>query len=222
MMTMAKTYRVNEIFYSIQGEGIRAGTANVFLRFTGCNLQCSVDEKTYLGEAYRAGFDCDTEFMTGRDYTLKELLQALERVGSVKWSSGARRGCRNVVLTGGEPALQADKELIDALRENGWYIAIETNGTVALPDGINWICVSPKSAWHTLRQKKANEFKLVRHVGQALRSPDGFIQADWLVVSPAFGSDGSYRDNLEWCIAMVKDDPGWRLSAQLHKLWRLR
>lgn len=218
-MEMAKTYRVNEIFYSIQGEGVRAGTANVFLRFAGCNLQCSVDEKTFGGEPYTAGFDCDTEFMTGRDYTIDQLGLALERVGNVRLNGG---GCRNVILTGGEPALQADKELIDALLENGWYIAIETNGTVALPDGINWICVSPKSAWHTIRQKRANEFKLVRQVGQELRAPDGFVEADWWIVSPAFGADGSYRENLEWCIGLVKSNPGWRLSMQLHKLWRLR
>lgn len=144
---------------------------------------------------------------------MDELRSELKRIG---------HDCRNVILTGGEPGLQTSKELVEALRADGWYIAIETNGTVALPDGINWVCVSPKSAWHTLRQKKANEFKLVRHVGQGLRAPDGFVEADWLVVSPAFGPDGSYRENLQWCIDLVRANPEWRLSMQLHKLWGLR
>lgn len=211
---MAERYQINEVFYSIQGEGIRAGTANVFVRFAACNLQCATDERFYRGEAYRAGFDCDTEFLSRYAMTPKELVSEMEQRGG---------SCRACVLTGGEPALQVDAELIRWLRENGWYVAIETNGTVELPPGIDWVCVSPKTAWHTLRQKTANELKLVRHAGQALPPVQlGLERIDNFLVSPAVNPDGSFGENLKWCIGLVKANPGWRLSVQQHKGWYVR
>lgn len=208
------SYSVNEVFYSVQGEGVRAGTANVFVRFSGCNLQCSVDARIFRGESYEAGFDCDTEFMSGRITRFVELGKRMEEVGGA---------CRACILTGGEPALQTLDVLVLALKKAGWYVAIETNGTISLPDGIDWICVSPKTAWHTLRVGVCNELKLVRHAGQELPTALGGIESEHLLVSPACDPDGRIsRENLRWCIDLVKRNPAWRLSCQQHKAWAVR
>lgn len=202
-LAFMKTYRINEIFYSLQGEGIRQGTPNVFIRFSGCNLKCAEDDP-------HSGFNCDTEFVSGVPMTIDDICA---QVGDL---------CPSVILTGGEPALQVDQELIDELHRRDFYIAIETNGTQTLPDGIDWICVSPKSAEHTLKIELCDELKYVRHKGQGIPKPS--ITADHYLISPAFKSDGSVsRDDLEYCIALVKLNPTWRLSVQLHKiLYRVR
>src|SRR6185295_6932570 len=116
-------YRVNEIFYSLQGEGVRAGTPNLFLRFSRCNLECRVETH---------GFDCDTEFESGRWMTLEEIAAELRQLSP---------DCDWVILTGGEPALQTDAELIDGLHAAGFKLAIETNGSLELLPGIDWITV---------------------------------------------------------------------------------
>ena len=148
-----KQYQVNEIFYSVQGEGVRSGTANVFVRFSGCNLTCNEREM---------GFDCDTEFVSGRKMTAKQIIDE---------SLSIAPECRWVILTGGEPALQLDDELIQTFKEAGYQLAIETNGTKELPQGLDWITVSPKTAEHTLRQPTANEVKYVRQIGQGIPRP---------------------------------------------------
>jgi organic radical activating enzyme len=199
---LPKAYRVNEIFYSLQGEGLRAGTANIFLRFTGCNLKCSRETE---------GFDCDTEFQSGRPWTLESILAEMHRLAP---------HCRSIILTGGEPGLQIDAELIQALKAAGFYIAIETNGTKELPEGIDWITLSPKTAEHSLRQKTANELKYVRSYGMGIPKPS--VIADHYLLSPAF--DGEYLppENLEWCLRLVRENPDWRLSVQQHKFWKIR
>ncbi len=197
-----KAYVVNEIFFSLQGEGMRAGTANLFLRFTGCNETCAVETH---------GFDCDTEFTSGRKLTLDEIIAELRETGP---------GCPWVVLTGGEPGLQADRELIDRLHAEGYKLAIETNGSVALPDGLDWITVSPKVAEHAVRQRRADELKYVRGHGQAI--PKTVVEATHKLISPAFDGDRLDRKTLEWCIRLVKDNPEWRLSIQMHKVWTIR
>jgi organic radical activating enzyme len=224
------SYAVNEIFYSIQGEGLRAGTANVFVRFQGCNLRCSADDEY-------AGFECDSEFVSGRIYdTARDLVDAM----LVPKRGAVPAAC---VLTGGEPALQLDTELLEELQARRWYVAVETNGTCELPtpDLIDWICVSPKTAFHTLKQKRADEFKLVRHAGQELPAREaipvlGRLRRDaepissenpprklHLLVSPAFDPDGRVsRETLEWCIELVKQNPRWRLSCQQHKSCGIR
>ena len=196
-----KTYRVNEIFYSLQGEGVRAGTPNLFLRFSGCNLTCRRETE---------GFDCDTEFSSGRDLNISQILESLKKLGPrSEW----------VILTGGEPGLQIDQELIDRLHEAGFKIAIETNGTRELPEGIDWICVSPKSAEHTLRVKFAHELKYVRRAGQGIPKPS--IKADHFLLSPAFDGGSLTQENLQWCIELCKSNPPWRLSVQNHKIWNV-
>lgn len=196
------TYTINEIFYSLQGEGIRAGTANLFLRFTGCNETCRVETH---------GFDCDTEFTSGRAMTLDDILEEFRRLSP---------DCRWVVLTGGEPALQIDRPLIDTLHTAGYQLAIETNGSIALPDGLDWITVSPKVAEHAIRQRHADEVKYVRGHGQAI--PRTVVQATYKLISPAFIGDQIDPRALAWCIDLVRAHPDWRLSVQQHKLWRIR
>lgn len=197
-----KRYLVNEIFYSLQGEGVRAGTPNHFLRLSRCNLECKVETH---------GFDCDTEFESGRWLTLDEIVGELRQLSE---------RCDWVVLTGGEPALQVDRELIDGLHAAGYKLAIETNGSIELPAGIDWITVSPKVAEHAIRQRVANEVKYVRGHGQA--TPRTVVQADHHLLSPAFDGDQLDPRALDWCIRLCKENPPWRLSVQQHKTWKVR
>ncbi len=195
-------YVVNEIFYSLQGEGVRAGTPNLFLRFARCNLACKVETH---------GFDCDTEFESGRPMTIPEIREELTVLSA---------DCRWVVLTGGEPALQVDRELIDALHDAGYQLAVETNGSVALPTGIDWVTVSPKVAEHAIRQRTAREVKYVRGYGQAV--PRTVVEAEHYLISPAFDGPAVDPRTLDWCIQLVRQNPPWRLSVQQHKLWQVR
>lgn len=192
-------YRINEIFYSLQGEGVRAGTPNLFLRFSRCNLQCQLATH---------GFDCDTEFETGAWMTLPGIVAELRRLGP---------SCRWIVLTGGEPALQVDPEMIGTLHAEGYRLAIETNGTLELPAGLDWITVSPKVAEEALKQLDAHEVKYVRAAGQPL--PQTRVRAENYLVSPAFAGLELPAANLDWCIRLCRENPPWRLSVQQHKGW---
>jgi len=195
-------YRVNEIFYSLQGEGVRAGTPNLFLRFSRCNLECRVETH---------GFDCDTEFESGRSMTLPEIVAEMRSLSAE---------CRWVILTGGEPALQVDLELIGLLHAEGYSLAIETNGSVELSPGIDWITVSPKVAEHAIRQRRAHEVKYVRGYGQGI--PKTVVSAEHYLISPAFDGPEVDRRTLDWCIRLCRENPPWRLSVQQHKLWSVR
>jgi 7-carboxy-7-deazaguanine synthase len=197
-----ESYLVNEIFYSLQGEGVRTGTANLFLRFARCNLACR--QETH-------GFDCDTEFESGRRLTLAEILEEMAILSPA---------CRWVVLTGGEPALQVDRELIDAFHAASYRLAIETNGSVELPPGLDWVTVSPKVAEHALRQRRADEVKYVRGYGQAI--PRTVVEAEHYLISPAFDGPEVDARTLDWCVRLVRENPPWRLSVQQHKLWQIR
>lgn len=197
-----RQYRVNDVFLTIQGEGVRCGTAAVFVRFTGCNLQCSMEP----GDKSPGGFDCDTEFESGRSMPLDEL------VDTVKAEAGE---CRWIVLSGGEPGLQTTEELIDAFHAAGFSLSIETNGSVKLPEGLDWVTVSPKVAEHCIRQRTATEVKYVRGYGQAL--PATVVTAQYYIISPAFDGQDLNTRNLQWCIQLVKDNPQWQLSLQQHK-----
>ncbi len=213
---MTKTYTVTELFYAPQGEGVRAGSMNVFVRFAGCNLTCQRDSH---------GFDCDTEFSSGRKMTAEQIVAAALAVG---------RGCRWMILTGGEPALQADLALIKAVKDAGYQVAIETNGSVELYNSFpereapsrgdyllwDWITVSPKVAEHAIRQRVADEVKYVRYAGQAI--PKTVVQAEHYLLSPAWETDGLSQENLRWVMELCRDHPTWRISIQLHKLWRSR
>jgi 7-carboxy-7-deazaguanine synthase len=197
-----KRYVVNEIFYSLQGEGVRAGTPNLFLRLSRCNLECRTETH---------GFDCDTEFESGQGRSLDDIVAELRALSPT---------CDWVILTGGEPALQIDRTLVDGLHAAGYKLAVETNGSLALPEGLDWITVSPKVAEHAIRQRTASEVKYVRAYGQAL--PRTVVQAEHYLISPAFEGDDLDPRTLDWCIRLVRENPPWRLSVQQHKLWKVR
>jgi organic radical activating enzyme len=197
-----KRYQINEIFYSLQGEGMRGGEASYFVRFSQCNLTCK--KETH-------GFDCDTEFASGRRMTAEEIIGELRTLSP---------SCQWIVLTGGEPALQIDAGLIDALHAAGYKLAIETNGSVEVPPGLDWVTVSPKVEEHEVKQRTATEVKYVRGYGQEL--PKTVVEAQYQLLSPVFNGQFIDRRSLEWCIALIRDNPSWRLSVQQHKLWRVR
>lgn len=202
-----RQYRVSEIFLSIQGEGARAGTENVFVRFGGCNLKCAMAKS----DLSPGGFDCDTDFESAVTLTEDELLARIAKfLTEVGW----------VILTGGEPMLQVDSVLVDRLHEMGFKVAIETNGTRRVPDNVDYICVSPKVAEHTIKQTTAHEARYVRGVGQPL--PKTRVNADRYFISPAFDGNTLSEESLEWAKKLVMDNPSWELSIQLHKLHGMR
>ncbi|MCI5066293.1 7-carboxy-7-deazaguanine synthase QueE [bacterium] len=200
-------YQINEIFYSLQGEGVRAGTPALFLRFSGCNLQCS--QETH-------GFDCDTEFVSGRRLSAEEIGEELRECSPA---------CRWIICTGGEPLLQLDTDLALFLKEQGYLLAVETNGSVEpappLLELLDWITCSPKVAEHAVRLSRCDELKYVRSYGQGLPKPK-LTRMEHKLISPAFAGGHLDRRTLEWCIELVKENPGWRLSLQQHKIWNIR
>jgi 7-carboxy-7-deazaguanine synthase len=195
------SYAVKEIFYSLQGEGARAGRAAVFLRFAGCNLQCDFCDTDFSG----------TDGPLGGRYAEAEILAAT--VASL-WPKGGRAQ-PYVVCTGGEPLLQLDAVLIAALHERSFEIAVETNGTLAVPAGIEWICVSPKVG-AALKQTSGRELKLV--FPQPGVQPETFaaLSFDHYFLQPM---DGPARaDNTAAAIRYCLSHPQWRLGLQMHKL----
>jgi 7-carboxy-7-deazaguanine synthase len=208
------TYSVKEMFYTLQGEGARAGRPSVFVRFAGCNLWTGREQD----RASAVCQFCDTEFVgTDGDGGGKfESAEMLAAAAKALWPGG---GAPYVVCTGGEPLLQLDAPLIDALRAAGFEIAIESNGTIEAPSGIDWICISPK-ANAELVQKSGNELKLV--YPQAGADPAAYEQLafEHFFLSPM---DSPARDdNTRAAIAYCMAHPYWRLSLQTHKLLGLR
>lgn len=198
MQQQGKKYRVNEIFYSLQGEGARTGSANMFVRFAGCNLRCNVKEH---------GFDCDTNFSGGLDYSLDVLVDAIKHEDKFN--------CKSIIWTGGEPSLQLTSDLLQALPE--YYHCVETNGTNELPKEVDWISCSPKSAEHTLRVGNVDELRYVIAPMQALPRPT--LKADHHYLSPAFMPDETLpTDALNWVNKLCKENPKWKMSLQSHKL----
>jgi organic radical activating enzyme len=127
-----------------------------------------------------------------------------------------------MLLTGGEPGLQLDEAFIAGAHADGWKLAIETNGTISLPESIDWICVSPKSAEHTIKQRVAHEVKYVRRHGMSI--PEPTVKAEHYLISPGFQSDGTIAlADLEWCMKLIKMHPEkWALSVQYHKVLGIR
>lgn len=206
------SYAVKEIFKTLQGEGGQAGRVAVFCRFAGCNLWSG-------READRATADCrfcDTDFVGtdgengGRFSDAAALADAIAAV----WGSDSRAR-RFVVCTGGEPLLQLDAALVDALHDRGFEIAVETNGTLAAPAGLDWICVSPK-AGTALQQRSGAELKLV--FPQPGLDPAALLALDFtrFLLQPMDGPDRIA--NTEAAVAYCKDHPQWQLSLQTHKL----
>lgn len=205
------SYAVKEIFKTLQGEGRHAGRTAVFCRFSGCNLWTGREQD----RSKAICTFCDTDFVGmdgpggGRFASALELVAAIERC----WGPGTEG--RFVVLTGGEPLLQVDQALVDALKDGGFEIALETNGTILAPSGLDWICVSPK-AGATIAQRSGNELKLVYPQSGLL--PDQVSTFDfgeyWL--QPMDGP--SQARNVEAAVAYCLANPRWRLSLQTHKM----
>ncbi len=212
-------YAVKEIFYTLQGEGANAGRAAVFCRFSGCNLWTGREQ-----DRHRAVCKfCDTDFVGigpdgGRFATADELADAV----ASRWPVGADGDVRPfVVCTGGEPLLQLDEPAIAALHARGFEIAVETNGTQAPPDGLDWVCVSPK-AGAPLRVRRGDELKLVYPQVEPEAHPERFAELDFthFFLQPMDGPDAGRNAELaiEYCLA----HPRWRLSVQTHKVMGIR
>ncbi len=207
-------YSIKEIFYTLQGEGQQTGRPAVFCRFSGCNLWSGreADRNQAICQF------CDTDFV-GTDGTLggKYTAQALANIIHAQWPTTTGR--RLVVCTGGEPLLQLDAALIQALHAHDFEIAVETNGTIAAPPGIDWLCVSPKSS-APLAQCHGDELKLV--YPQVDARPEQFEHLDFKHFSLQ-PMDGPNREaNTQAVIAYCMHHPQWRLSMQSHKVLGLR
>lgn len=195
---MGKTYRINDIFYSLQGEGRHTGRAAVFIRFSGCNLRCPF---------------CDTDFSYSRPMTVDEIIDAI-----APWLH-----CRFVVLTGGEPSLQVDKALVDRLHDEGAFVAMETNGTHAIAEGVDWVTLSPKGNFvdHPLSIviRRADEVKVVFDGIHVPECPATIGGSPYLCLQPCdTGDPSANRQITAQCVAFVKEHPQWHLSLQTHKL----
>jgi 7-carboxy-7-deazaguanine synthase len=211
-------YLVKEIFYSIQGEGYYAGCPAVFCRFAGCNLWSGKEEDR---EDALCKF-CDTDFVGfdgpegGKYQSAPQLAKKIRR----SWPQRVVKAAKPIVVcTGGEPLLQLDAELITALHEEGLEIAVETNGTIIPPSGIDWICVSPKAGVELL-QLCGHELKLV--YPQPGAQPEKYAHLDFrhFFLQPL---DGPQRDlNSKLALEYVLAYPQWKLSLQLHKILGVR
>jgi 7-carboxy-7-deazaguanine synthase len=208
-------YTVKEIFYTLQGEGVHSGRPAVFCRFSGCNLWTGREEDR-AGAVCRF---CDTDFLgVGPDGGKFDTPGALADAIAAAWPA-APGGRRYVVCTGGEPLLQLDATLIDALHARGFEIAVETNGTRPAPAGIDWVCVSPK-ADAPLVLTRGDELKLV--YPQAGGEPERYAHLDFTHFSlqPMDGPD--LTRNTQAALAYCLEHPLWRLSLQTHKALGIR
>ena len=191
--------KVNEIFYSIQGEGARCGEPSIFVRLAGCDLACSF---------------CDTEFESGKELSLVDLRAAI---------SAANDRCHWIVWTGGEPMLQITEAVVDYFHAAGYKQAIESNGNHPIPATIDWRVVSPKVAEHVIKRHNpqgVDELRYVRHAGQ-LSVPEPAIPARFYYLSPIFDGNTPNEANVKHCMRLILENPQWRLSLQMHKLLRV-
>jgi organic radical activating enzyme len=199
---LTKQYRINEIFHSLQGEGFHTGTPCVFVRFSGCNLRCHF---------------CDTDHRDGVMMTLDDIIGEVNRYPAAPM----------VVLTGGEPSLFVDQDFVEGLkRATGKRVAIETNGTRPLPEGIDWVTLSPKGAFEGGGAEpcvltRCDELKVV-WCGQDLAQYRK-ITAAHRFLQPCYTDVADQRDaNLQACVLAVLTNPGWRLSLQVHRVVGVR
>jgi 7-carboxy-7-deazaguanine synthase len=202
-----KNLNVVEIFASLQGEGARAGEASIFIRLAGCNKTC---------------WYCDTDWKKGKEMSVEEIYKNIKGY-PIKW----------IVWTGGEPLLQLDEEIIKHFKEAGYKQAIETNGTKKIPQGLDYVTVSPKIPWHFLADclgadAKINEFRYVVNVMDWNDNPelpliDFLPHADHYYLSPVFIGDDKKLLNqkalLKSIAYILQEEPRWRLSVQQHKTW---
>ena len=208
------TYRIKEIFFTQQGEGKNTGKDFIFVRFSGCNLWSGKEKN----RASAICSFCDTDFygtdgINGGKYEVKKLIEKIKSL----WISADSQ--IRVVLTGGEPLLQVDKVLISALKKEDIYIAIETNGTLEAPDGIDWICMSPKANTE-INLRKGSEVKVI--YPQKNLNPDNFNILDFknFYIQPM--DSENYEDNVSQSVKYCMQNPNWKLSLQTHKILGIR
>lgn len=208
-----KRYRINEIFYSIQGEGYYAGTPAVFVRFSGCNLKCPF---------------CDTDFKKFKEMTAKEILDEINEVNYGR--------THLIIVTGGEPALQWDKELSDMLRNSGdgYFVSMESNGTQKINGKVDYLTISPKSQWISEAQILTENFKLCDELKvvvdentdfEILRDYPDFFEKEDLICYIQPCDTGFIRRNDEImarCVEFVKMFPSWYISLQQQKIFKIR
>jgi 7-carboxy-7-deazaguanine synthase (Cx14CxxC type) len=209
------SYAVKEMFLTLQGEGVNAGRRAVFVRFAGCNLWSGreADRATAVCRF------CDTDFVGTDGAGGGRFADADALVDAVVGHWGAGEGDRFVVLTGGEPMLQIDDALVDALHARGFTIAMESNGTLAAHPGLDWVCISPKAGSDVV-QRSGDELKLVwPQPGSDVDAMEGWDFAHFLIQPLDSDTADANRDA---AVALVLDRPQWRLSLQTHKLLGLR
>jgi 7-carboxy-7-deazaguanine synthase (Cx14CxxC type) len=207
------SYAVKEIFLTLQGEGVHAGRRAVFLRFAGCNLWTGREED----RATAVCQFCDTDFvgMDGENGGRFEAEALAAKVAGL-WGEGTDN--RYVVMTGGEPMLQVDDAIIDALHGQGFNIAIESNGTLPAHPGIDWVCISPKAGSDVV-QRSGDELKLVwPQPGNDVGDMERWRFENFLIQPMDSGSESANRVNVEGATRFVMDHPKWRLSLQNHKI----
>ena len=194
--------KVSEIFYSLQGEGARAGTPTIFIRLSGCSAKYA---------CYSGGIRCDTEFESGKEMSNDEIFEWMQRTD-----------CKEITWTGGEPLDQLTEDVVTYFKDKGYFQAIETSGLKSAPKGLDFICVSPKVAEHVVQKnfpEGVTELRYVRHAGQDIPHPSIMAQHYW--ISPH--SDGFIinQQNLKHCINLCLKNPQWKLSVQQHKQWNV-
>lgn len=185
---------VKEIFYSLQGEGGRSGEPSIFIRLTKCNLACTF---------------CDTDFAEGDDMSLEDILDVIKEYP-----------CKWIIWTGGEPTLQLKDEYLEFFRSKGYKQAIETNGTRKVPSLIDYITCSPKKDFEKIKERIpfVHEIRLPLEEGESLPDITIFPRADKYFVSPIFDGDNMNIQNINYCVNLIKENPEWTLSLQVHKL----
>lgn len=208
------SYRIKEIYFTQQGEGSNTGRDFVFVRFSGCNLW-SGKEKNRKSAICQF---CDTDFygtdgINGGVYSAKQLIEKIKSL----WVS--RDDNIAVVLTGGEPLLQVNDELVAALKQEQIYIAVETNGTLDAPDQIDWICMSPKANTE-IKLKKGNEIKVI--FPQESLDPEKFSLFNFSEFYLQPMDSNKYQENLNATITYCQKNPKWKLSLQTHKILGIR
>ncbi|MEA4918779.1 7-carboxy-7-deazaguanine synthase QueE [Proteiniphilum sp.] len=189
---------VNEIFYSLQGEGGRSGQASIFIRLAKCNLTCSF---------------CDTDYERGIKMTTDEVLRTIEPYG-----------CKWIIWTGGEPTLQLNDAVVALFKEKGYLQAIETNGTRRVPRGIDYITCSPKQEFEKVREliPEVDELRFPIQKGDPLPDVTILPKAKYHFLSPIFDDQQIIQENIDYCVSLVKQNPLWALSLQIHKLIGIR
>lgn len=185
---------INEIFYSLQGEGGRAGEASIFIRLSKCNLNC--------------GF-CDTDFQSGEEMAVEDIIKKISAFP-----------CKWIIWTGGEPTLQLTVNHLEIFRHHGYKQAIETNGTRTVPDLIDYITCSPKRNINQIKHKIpfAHELRMAVKEGDSIPAITELPKADNYFLSPIFDGNKMNMANINYCVEQIKKNPKWRLSLQLHKL----